>query len=261
MAAAAGRCPVPRGRPSKKRLTPGPDRVRIIVGLFQDSERKGGWTGGKAIITTDQVQQVLDVLGPAAPAWFQDMVQAAFGKDSQQLDYGQAKQILTLLDARDQKAQPADAAGGSQADQAPGKGVGAAPDQGTVAAVLAHLAEVLTDRINLQRRQAAQAAKDRPTTRKGYERRDQVEAWAAAEVALVQVILDSLAALTPDGWRLKLSAQCPWCGEDSDVVIHVKLKDGDLEAEDSLVKCESCGRGFSGQLVHYLATGPDEGWM
>lgn len=115
-----------RGRVSKKALIPGPDRVRKIVALYQDSERKGGWTGGKSVIGAKQLQDVIDTLGADTPAWFQQILDGNYGHHGF-LDYGQAKQILTLIEALALKAQPGHGAGGSQADQEGGKGVAAAP--------------------------------------------------------------------------------------------------------------------------------------
>lgn len=259
-----------RGRKSKKALAPGPDRVRAIVALYQACERKGAFTGGQSVIGTGQVQQVLDLLGDAAPAWLRDKVQPALGHgDAQFLDRKQAVQILALLDQAAQKAQPADAAGGSLADLEGGKGVGAAPQgvaqegpQDSQATVLARqvIQDWLESAIGLGQRQLKAALTDRARTRADHERLEQSRAYNAALIKLAGVLLDSLGTLTPDGWQLTITGRCPWCAEDEPTTIHVKLENGELSADDALTKCGACGRGYQAQLVHYLATSESEGW-
>lgn len=260
-----------RGRPPKKALEYGPDRVRKIVALYQDSERKGAWTGGKAVIGAKQMQDVADLLGAGTPAWFQDRLAGNYGHHGF-LDYREAKQILTLIEALALKAQPADAAGGSLADREGGKGVGAAPQgvaqegpQDSQATVLARqvIQDWLESAIGLGQRQLKAALTDRARTRADHERLEQSRAYNAALIKLAGVLLDSLAVLTPDGWRLKAGADCPWCGERNEVAFPLKI---DAEHEglvdvDTLETCTACGRGFQAQLVSYLATSQAEGWQ
>jgi hypothetical protein len=257
-----------KGRISKKALIPGPERVQKIVDLFLDSERKAAWTGGKAVISNQQMQDVIDTLGADTPAWFQDRLAENYGHHGF-LDFGEAKQILALIDQAAQKALAAAGAGGSLADQAGGKGVVAAPlgggqdsplDGPAVIDNVQVIRDWLEGQVKLHQRQLKYELMHHPTSRKDRERGDTVRAYSAAMIKLAGVLLDSLGTLTPDGWQLTQNAECPWCGEDEPTTIHVRLQNGELSADDARVKCGNCGKGYQAQLVDYLATTQSEGW-
>lgn len=255
---------------SKKALIPGPERVRKIVALFQDCERKGAFTGGKAVIGGKQLQDVADLLGADTPAWFQQRIDGNYGHHGF-LDYGEAKQILTLIEALALKAQPADGSQGSQADQEGAGGVVAAPQAVPVAGSLdgpavtdgvQAIRDWLDGQVALHQRQLKTELAYRARSRKDHERKATVEGYCAAMIKLAGVLLDSLAVLTPDGWRLKAGADCPWCGERNEVAFPLKI-DGEHEGlvdVDTLETCTACGRGFQAQLVSYLSTSQAEGW-
>jgi hypothetical protein len=254
-----------KGRPSKKALIPGPDRVRKIVALYQDSERKGGWTGGKAVISNRQMQDVIDILGADAPAWLREELERNYGHHGF-VDYHQAKQIVALLD---QKAQPAAPPTGSQPEQDAGRGIAAAPmgagqKAGVGGPAVIDNVQVIRDwldsQVALHQRQLKAELVHRATSRKDHERKTTVEAYCAAMIKLAGVLLDSLGTLTPDGWQLTQNAKCPWCGEDEPTTIHVRLQNGELSADDALTRCGNCGKGYQAQLVDYLTTNQAEGW-
>lgn len=240
-----------------------------MVALFERRGSKGVWTGGKCAVSAKQMQDVIDVLDTDTPAWFRTILNVNYGHHGF-LDYGQTKQILALLHARAQKAQPAAGSQGSPGDQDAGKGVGAAPQDKAQDGALGGPAvtenvEVIRDwlegQVKLHQRQLKDALVHHPHSRKDYERNATVEAYSAAMIKLAGVLLDSLACLTPDGWRLKSGADCPWCGERNEVVFTVKI-DGDHEGladVDTLETCTACGRGFQAQLVSYLAVNQAEG--